>query len=233
MRQIFHVVTVAVILLGVGRASAQSVTYAFEDGTDQGWGDKFADDASKTFPIVNIGGSNRMHVLRDGGFQEAERSVGNPADPLYQALLAASANEAGYEISYDYYINTAEFTGGAGTYLQGGTYVNTGSGYFKQNFPDTGKEIELNSVQLASGQVFSGTVTQTLAAKTFEIPAGETFFRLGLILNGDGPNQAVYYDNISVRPVPEPAALALLGAALPVLTMRRRRRASARAVARA
>src|SRR5688500_5152534 len=100
MRQLLHVVACVGLLLCAARASAQSVTYTFEDGTDQGFGDRFTDTgASKEYPVVNIGGSNRMRVVRDGGFQEAERAVGNPADPLYQALLAASANPAGYEIS--------------------------------------------------------------------------------------------------------------------------------------
>ena len=224
MRKLFRVAAIAALLLGAGRASAQSVVYDFQDGTDQGWGHKFSDDASETFPIVNVGGSNRMQVLRNGDFQEADRSTGNAADPMYQALLAASANEAGYVISYDYLIDTSNFGTGAGSFLQVGTYVNTGSGYYAQNF-GTPKELELNGGQLASGQVFSGTVTQTLAAKGMNIPAAETFFRLGLILNGDGANQAVYFDNITVRPVPEPASLACLVLALPALAMRRRRRA--------
>jgi hypothetical protein len=222
MREVFRVAAIAALLLGAARASAQSVTYNFESGTDQGWGHKFSNDASESFPIQNVAGSNRMLVARNNDCQEADISTGNSADALYQAMLAASGNEAGYVLSYDYRIDTASFGAGAGTFLQLGTYVNTGSGYYAQNFGNP-KELELNGTQLASGQLFSGTVSQTFSAKGFDIPAGETFFRLGLIINGDGANQAVYFDNISITPVPEPASLALL--ALPALALRRRRAA--------
>ena len=223
MREVFRVAAIAALLLGAGRASAQSVKYDFESGTDQGWGHKFSNDASESFPVSNVAGSNRMLVARNGDFQEADISTGNSADALYQAMLAASGNEAGYVLSYDYRIDTASFGAGAGTFLQLGTYVNTGSGYYAQNFGNP-KELELNGTQLASGQLFSGTVSQTFSAKGFDIPAGETFFRLGLIINGDGANQAVYFDNISITPVPEPTSLACLALALPALALRRRRR---------
>ena len=52
----------------------------------------------------------------------------------------------------------------------------------------------------------------------------DTFFRLGLIEGGDGAAQAVYFDNISVTPVPEPASLSLLALVLPAWWMARRRR---------
>jgi len=227
MHPVQRAAAIAALLLGAATmASAQSVTFDFEDGTDQGFGHKFGSgDLSEQFPIVNIGGSNRMKVARDGDFQEAERVGSNPSDPFFQAMLAASGNEAGYLISYDYYIDTAAFGAGAGNFLQLGTYVNSGSGYYAQNF-GTPKEVELSGAQLASGQVFSGTVSQTFTQKGFDIPAGETFFRLGFIINGDGAAQAVHFDNISVRPVPEPASMAVLGVALPALAMRRRRNAA-------
>src|SRR4051812_41896334 len=163
MREVFRVAAIAALLLGAGRVSAQTVKYDFESGTDQGWGHKFSNDASESFPIQNVGGSNRMLVARNNDFQEADISTGNAADPLYQALLAASANEAGYLLSYDYRIDTSTFGAGAGTYLQLGNYVNTGSSYYHQYF-DNGRDLDLNGTQLASGQVFSGTISRTFAA---------------------------------------------------------------------
>src|SRR5262249_40993271 len=156
----------------------QSVTFDFQDGTDQGWGHKFDNDASENFPIVNIGGSLRMEVLRNGDFQEAEKNAGADGSPFYNSMKAAAANEAGYTSSYDYYMDTSAW--GAddathGTFLQVGTYVNTGSGYFAQNFGAV-KEVELNGAQCASGQVFQGTVSQTFTAKGFDMPAADTFF---------------------------------------------------------
>jgi hypothetical protein len=204
----------------------QSVTFDFETGTDQGWGHPFGSgDASEDFPVVSIGGSQRMAVARNGGFQEAEYNTGNPGDPFYQAMAAGAANPAGYKISYDWYVDTANWGTGAGSFLQLGTYVNSGSGYYAQNF-GTPKEAELNGAQLASGGVFSGTVSQTFAQKGFAIPPADTFFRLGLIINGDGAAQVVHFDNIKVMPVPEPATVGLIGAGLLGLTMIRRRKYS-------
>jgi MYXO-CTERM domain-containing protein len=216
----------AVLGFGVTAAAPAAIaTFDFENGTDQGFGTGFGDDASATFAIENIGGSNRMRVVNDSDFQEAGRASGNPAEPFYQAMLDASADESAYEISYDWYVDTSGFGQAAspGTFLQVGTYVNAGSGYYAQDWPDAGKDVELNGTQLTSGQVFSGTVTETFAAKGFNLATTETFFRLGLIVNNDG-GAVVHFDNISVRPVPEPGALALLAVALPALSRRRRGR---------
>src|SRR5689334_20889383 len=94
------------LLLVAAAATAQSVTYDFETGNDQGFGAGFGDDASKTFPIVNIGGSNRMEVMDTTAFQEAGRQTGNPLDGQYITMLAASADESLATISYDWYIDT-------------------------------------------------------------------------------------------------------------------------------
>ncbi len=204
-------IAAATLGLGMSQASAQSVTYNFEGGTDQGFGLKFSNDASANFPIVNIGGSNRMEVARTGAFQEADVSSGNPSDPLYQTMLASSTNEANTVVSYDYYIDTSLSPGNYGNFLQIGTYYNEGSGAYAQDFPGSGKEVELNGTQLASGSVFSGHVSFTLASKGIDIPTGETFYRVGLIMNGDGTQAKVYFDNINIQVVPEPASLALVG----------------------
>jgi hypothetical protein len=207
-------------------ATAQSVTFDFEDLTDQGFGQKFSNDESATFPIVNIGGSNRMEVLRDGDFQEADHSSGS--DPYLAAFNAAVANPSGYLISYDWYVDTSLSPGNYGNFLQLGTYINAGQGSFPyvQDFPGSGKDVELNGTQLASGEVFSGTVSETLTAKYGALHAdfvGAPSQRLGLIVNGDGADAKVYFDNVSIQPVPEPAALALLGLAAPAMLLRRRR----------
>src|ERR1051325_3149471 len=152
--------TMITFTLGVIQSHGQSITFNFQDGTDQGFGAGFGDDASKSFPIVNIGGSLRMGVLRTGAFQEAGRqSVGS--DAFLAAMNAATANPSAYTISYDWYVDTSLSPGNYGTFLQIGTYINAGSGAYAQDFPGSGTDVEFNAAQLASGQVFSGTVTKT------------------------------------------------------------------------
>ncbi len=215
------------LLLVPARASAQSVTINFEDGTDDGFGLKFNNDASASFPIVTIGGSKRMEILRTGAFQEADVGTGNTNDPLFKALAAAAANPAGYKLSYDWYIDTSLSPGNYGTFLQVGSYLNTGSGGYTQDF-GTPKEVELNGAQLAASAVYKGTVS--LAFNTFDptqFKPNDTFYRLGFIVNGDGTQAKVYFDNITVAPVPEPTSLALLGlggCALAGVAIRRRGR---------
>jgi hypothetical protein len=224
MRRVYGLAAAAALLFSATSVSAQVAIFDFEGGTDQGFGTGFGNDASATFPIVNIAGSNRMEVTDTAAFQQAGRETSNPADPWFIALLAASANESLATLSYDWYIDTSLAPGTNGTFLQLGTFLNTGSGYYAQNFPAAGKEVELNGAQLASGQVFSGTVNINLGAAGYNMPLGETFFRPGLISNGDGTGVKIYYDNIRLTVVPEPATVALAGLGLAGIGLISRRR---------
>jgi hypothetical protein len=211
----------AALLFGAIQSHGQSVTFDFQDGTSQGW----ANAGFSGTPLatnVNIGGSLRVY-LPLGGFQVGNVSTGNSGSPLYQAMAAALNNPAGYNLSYDYYIDTSTFTAGAG-FLQLGSFVNAGSGYYQQDFGAV-KEFELNGTQLASGQVFQGHVSVNFTVFPVDTNApSETFFRLGLIENGTaGVGLGVYFDNISVSPVPEPTSLSLLALAVPAFWMMRRR----------
>jgi hypothetical protein len=182
----------------------------FEDLTDNGFGKAFSNDASASFTIANVGGSNRMLLPRTGGFQEGDTSTGLTTSAFYQAMLAAAADPVDSTLSYDYYIDTSTWGANAGTFYQIGSYVNTGNGYYAQDFGAV-KEIELSGAQTASGQVFQGTVSVNFAAVGFNMPTGQTFFRLGFIENGNGTAQGVYLDNINITTVPEPASLSLIG----------------------
>src|SRR6059058_3274197 len=99
MKTPFTLAAAAMLVLGAIQAQSQSVIFNFQDGTDQGFGAGFGDDASKSFPIVNIGGSLRMGVLRTGAFQEAARQ-NQGSDAFLAAMNAATASPSGYVISY-------------------------------------------------------------------------------------------------------------------------------------
>jgi hypothetical protein len=216
---------VAVFLVGAIQMHGQSVTFDFQDGTDQGFGLKFSNDASAAFPIANIGGSLRMGILRTGAFQEADRAS-QGSDAFLAAMNAATLNPSGYIISYDWYVDTSLSPGNYGSFLQIGTYINSGAGAYAQDFPGSGKDVELNGTQLASGQLFSGTVSETLTQKYGALDPnflGQGFMRLGFIINGDGSAATVYFDNVSVSPVPEPTTMALAGLGAAALLVFRRK----------
>ena len=159
--------------------------------------------------------------------------MGSGSNPFLAAMNAAVLNPSGYTLSYDWVIDTSTWGAGAGTFFQIGSYINAGSGAYQQDFGAV-KEVELSGVQVASGQVFSGTFSGTFASLYGAIGAGftsptQTFMRLGFIENGDGAAQGVYLDNITIAPVavPEPSSLALgaFGALSGLMMMIRRRKA--------
>jgi PEP-CTERM motif len=211
--------------LGAIQAQAQSLTYNFTDGTSDGWANA-GFSGSPVASVSNIGGLNYVY-LPFVGFQsgnDASDSAGNLAG-FNAAMSAAISNPSGYNISYNYYLNTATISGA--TFLQLGVFVNTGSGYYKQDY-STPNQVQFNGTQLTSGQVFTGTVTENLNTITGGVSdtSAETYFRLGLIENTTtGATGGVYFTDISVTPVPEPATMSLCGLGLAGLMFLRRRKA--------
>jgi PEP-CTERM motif len=212
-----------ILVLGAIQAQSQSVNYNFSDNTADGWAHAGFNNTTPVASVSNIGGQNYI-FLPLGGFQVGNVASGYSGNlsTFDAAMFAALNNPAGYTLSYDYYINTAAIVGA--NFLQLGSFVNAGSGYYSQDFGAT-KELELNGTQLASGQVFSGHVSINMSVFGADANAAtENFFRLGLIENGDGTGTGVYFSNISVTPTPEPSTLALtgLGAVATLLMFRRR-----------
>src|SRR5262245_61162499 len=94
-------------------ASGQTITFDFQDGSDQGFGTGFGNDASKSFPIVNIGGSLRMELTL-GGFQVAGRE--GTSDPFLAIMNGAAAKPRISTISYEWYIDTSLSPGNYGNF---------------------------------------------------------------------------------------------------------------------
>jgi hypothetical protein len=218
------VATVALLGLGAIQAQGQSVTFNFSDSTSDGWvNGGFSTSPAST--VVNIGGNNYISIPL-GGFQVANVNSttvsGTPASTFNAAMFAAINNPAGYNLSFHYYIDTS--TAVSSTFFQGGLFVNTGSGYYQQVYGSP-NALSLDGTQMASGLVYQGTITIPMTAYPVDASAAtETYFRLGIIENGNGTGVSMSFNNISVTPVPEPTTLALAGlGAAGLLAMRRRK----------
>ena len=198
---------IAVLLVASSRATAQSVTFNFSDGLSDGWANA-GFSSTPAAAVANFGGTNYIQ-LPLGGFQVANYGTGTTSDPFFQAMQAAALNPAGYNISYDYRVDTSTFSGA--TFLQLGTFVNTGSGYYAQDYGTD--QVQLSGTDIATGGVFTGHVSVNMATVGFTMPTSplDTFYRLGIIENGNGTGVSASFTNISVAPVPEPASLALMG----------------------
>jgi hypothetical protein len=222
MKSSILLTSLVAVVFGAMQASAQSVTFDFSDNTAQGWLLGGFSSPPGTAPAVSTFGGKNYIFLPLGGFQVGNVSSGANGSDFYNAMHAAAANPNGYNLSYNWRVDTSTFGASSGTFLQIGSFVNTGSGYYAQHT----SEATLNGAQLASGNVFSGTVSLNMGAIGFDMPDTDTFFRLGLIENGDGSSPVgVYFTDISVTAVPEPSLPALFGmAALPAFWMIRRRR---------
>lgn len=219
MKKPLRLAALAILVIGAIQAQGQGVIYNFTDNTSDGWVNS-GFGSTPASPVSAIGGVNYIFVPL-GGFQVANVSAGADGSDFYKAMQAAAANPSGYTLSYNWLVDTSTFGASSGTFLQIGTFVNSGSGFYAQD----ANEAQLTGTQLSSGQMISGHVSVNMAAVGYNMPAADTFFRLGLIENGDGtaPPVGVYFSGISVTPVPEPTLLSLLGLAAPAWWMIRRR----------
>ena len=222
MHRITLLAAMAALFVVAGRVNAAMVTFNFADGTSDGW----ADGGFSTSPlstVTAINGSNYIAVPI-GGFQVANVSSGDTSSAFFQAMAAAQQNPSGYDLSYNWYVNTASFTATPTSFLQVGSFVNDGAGDYSQDFGSV-KEVQLSGAQLTSGNIFQGQVSVNFATAGLTLATpGQTFYRLGFIENGDsGPAYVVDFTNISISPIPEPASLGLLSAGALALIRRRRR----------
>jgi len=215
-------------LLPAARSGAASIG-TFETGLE-GWGPSGFSSKPITVTQSNVvasEGSNSLAVKQTGdGFSWNTKREGNtttPSDPFYVAWNSiADVPESQVQIEMDVIYHHADIPDNA-TFMNMSMYLNNPNG-FRQ----------VDNLALDDGAHIAGNIDQTIhlivpltAFSGFgdKVPANANFYQLGWSMNGNwGAGDAtVYYDNIQINVVPEPASAALLAlGALPLLRRRRK-----------
>ncbi len=206
---------------------AQTISWDFQDGTDQGWSGPFSDadgDVSHVLTDVNGDGNLWLSFTNTGSFSDNAgfTQSNDPTSSFNAAFYAAVNNPTDYLVQYDYTIDTS--AGTDGTFFQLTNFFQSGSPGFSFVRPSP-NVVELGGADLAAADVFTGTAS-------FVIPAGltgsdEQFARFGFSTNGDASDVAIFVDNISISPVsaiPEPSALGFVSLGILGFASSRRRR---------
>ncbi len=179
-----------------------------------------ASDGQWSMAVTQTGGGFSWNTKREG-------NASNVTDPFYQAWnVASTLPESQVFVEFDVIYRTADIPD-TGNFMNVLVYMNNDNGF--RQIPADVALLDQPHIANNIDQTFHVTIPiSQFGGLGDRIPTNGNFYQLGWSMNGDwGDGDAtVYFDNVKISVVPEPASVGALG--LAGLTALARRRRSAR-----